>query len=59
MLGNNKIYDWRKADDRLRPECFGVRGDRETTCRASAMFWRCITFYGVGTLKANKGNMKF
>lgn len=58
MLGNNnKIYVWRKADERLRPECLGVRGDRETTCRASVMFWGCITFYGVGTLKAIEGNM--
>lgn len=49
MFGNNnKIYDWRKADERLRPECLGVRSDRETTCRASVMFWGCITFYGVG-----------
>lgn len=58
MLGNNnKIYVWRKADEKLRPECLGVRGDRETTCRASVMFWGCITFDGVGTLKAIEGNM--
>lgn len=56
VLGkNNKIYVLRKADDRLRLECLGVRGDRETTC-ASVMFWGCITFYGLEALKAIKGN---
>lgn len=52
MLGNNKIYVWRKQTRGL-----GVRGDRETTCRVSVMFWGCITFYGVGTLKAIEGKM--
>ena len=31
--------------------------DFETTCRASVMFWGCITYYGVGTLVAIDGNM--
>ena len=29
----------------------------EITCRASVMFWGCITYYGVGTLVAIDGNM--
>ena len=29
---NNKIYVWRKSDERLRPECLCVRSDRETQC---------------------------
>jgi transposase len=39
ILGqNHKIYVWRKADERLSPECVGRRDDWETTCRASVMF---------------------
>ena len=58
MLGkNNKIYVWRKSTERLRPECVGVRGDLEANCRASMMFWGCITYYGVGTLTPVQGNM--
>jgi hypothetical protein len=34
ILGQNrKIYVWRKADERRRPECVGRRDDWETTCR--------------------------
>jgi hypothetical protein len=52
ILGQNrKIYVWRKADERLRPECAGRRDDWETTCRASVMFWGCITLTPV------EGNM--
>jgi len=36
---NRKMYVWRKADERLRPECVGRRDDLETTCRASVMLW--------------------
>ena len=54
---NNKIYVWRKSDERLRPECLGVRSDRETQCRASVMFYGCISYYGVGTLKVVNGNL--
>ena len=58
VLGNNnKVYVWRTTDERLRPECLGLRGDRETTCKASIMFWGCVSSYGVGTLKAVDGNM--
>ena len=40
ILGQNrKIYVWRKADERRRPECVGRRDDWETTCHASVMFW--------------------
>ena len=50
ILGQNrKIYVWRKADERLRPECVGHR--------ASVMFWVCISYYGVGTLTPVEGNM--
>ena len=45
----NKIYVWRKSDERLRSECLGVRIYRETQCRASVMFRGCISYYGVGT----------
>ena len=54
---NRKIYVWRKADERLRPECVGRRDDWETTYRASVMFWGCILYYGVGTLTPVEGNM--
>jgi hypothetical protein len=58
VLGNNNtVYVWRKKDERLRPECFGLRGDRETTCRTSVMFWGCISFHGAGALKSVDGNM--
>ena len=58
ILGQNrKIYVWRKADERLRPECVGRRDDWETTCRASVMLWGCISYYGVGTLTPVEGNM--
>jgi hypothetical protein len=58
MLGRNgKVYDWRKPDERFRPDCLGQLDDFETTCRASFMFWGCITYYGVGTLVAIDGNM--
>jgi hypothetical protein len=58
ILGQNrKIYVWRKADARLRPECVGRRDDWETTCRASVMLWGCISYYGVGTLTPVEGNM--
>ena len=46
---NNKIYVWRKSDERLRSECLGVRSDIETQCRASVMFWGYISYYRVGT----------
>ena len=54
---NNKIYVWRKSDERLRPECSCVRSDREMQCQASVMFWGCISYYGIGTLKVVNGNM--
>jgi hypothetical protein len=61
MLGRNgKVYVWRKPDERFRPDYFGQLpelDDFETTCRASVMFWGCITYYGVGTLVAIDGNM--
>ena len=58
MLGRNgKVYVWRKPDERFRPDCLGQLDDFETTCRASVMFWGCITYYGVGTLVAIDGNM--
>lgn len=58
MLGNNnKIYVWRKPDERLRPECLGEFGDRERTCKASVMFWGCMSYHGVGTLSPVDGNM--
>jgi hypothetical protein len=58
ILGQNrKIYVWRKADERLCPECVGRRDDWETTCRASVMFRGCISYYGVGTLTPVEGNM--
>ena len=58
MLGRNgKVYVWRKPDERVRPDCLGQLDDFETTCRASVMFWGCITYYGVGTLVAIDGNM--
>lgn len=45
MLGNNnKIYVWRKADERLQPECLVVRGDRGTTCIVLEMHY---LLYGV------------
>ena len=52
---NRKIYVWRKADERLRPECVGRWDDWETTPRASVMFWGCISYYGMGT--PVEGNM--
>jgi hypothetical protein len=58
MLGRNeKVYVWRKPDERFRPDCLGQLDDFETTCRASVMFWGCITYYGAGTLVAIDGNM--
>ena len=58
MLGRNgKVYVWRKSDERFRPDCLGQLDDFETTCRASVMFWGCITYHGVGTLVAIDGNM--
>ena len=54
---HREIYVWRKADKRLRPEYVGRRDDWETTCRASVMFWGCISYYGVGTLTPVEGNM--
>jgi hypothetical protein len=58
MLGNNnKVYVWRKPNERLRPECLGELGDRERTCRVSVMFWGCISHHGVGTLTPVDGNI--
>jgi hypothetical protein len=58
MLGRNeKVYAWRKPDERFRPDCLGQLDDFETTCRASVMFWGCIAYYGAGTLVAIDGNM--
>ena len=58
MLGRNgKVYVWRKPEERFRPDCIGQLDDFETTCRASVMFWGCITYYGVEILVAIHGNM--
>ena len=47
---DKKIYVWRRCNECLYPECTGIMSDREKQGTISAMFWRCITYNGVGTI---------
>ena len=55
MLGtNNRIYLWRKDDEKYNPHLICSRSERKTRL----MIWGCICYDGVGTLTAVEGNIK-
>ena len=57
-IGNDqKVYVWRKSNERLRPECNGMYRRQNYRPKFSVMFWGCITYYGVGTLTPVDGYM--
>lgn len=57
-IGNdNKVYVWRKPNERYRPECNGMYHTRAYQPKFSMMFWGCISYHGVGTLTPVNGNM--
>lgn len=58
VLGtNHKVYVWRKADEKWRPECLGLRSSRHGSARVSVSFWGCICASGVGILTPIEGNL--
>lgn len=43
VLGtDHKVYVWRKADEKWRPECLGLRSVLNGGVRLSVSFWGCI-----------------
>ena len=43
-------YVWRKKVERLHLDCVVVVPNKDGNVKFSAMFWGCITYFGVGTL---------
>jgi hypothetical protein len=43
-------YVWRKKVERLHLDCVVVVPNKDRTVKFSAMFWGCITYFGVGTI---------
>lgn len=57
VLGtDHKVYVWRKADEKWRPEYLGLRSVRNGGVRLSVSFWGCICYSGVGLLTPIDGN---
>ena len=55
VLGaNNRIYIWRKDDEKYNPPLICSRSAR----KISLMIWGCICYDGVGTLTAVEGNIR-
>ena len=54
---DRKIFVWRKNSERLHPDCVGVVPNAARNVRCSAMFWGCISYFGVGTLTPVDGNI--
>lgn len=50
---NNKVYVWRKADEKFNPQLVCPAPRR----RLSIMIWGCVCFQGVGTLTDVQGNI--
>ena len=51
VLGtDDRVYVWRKTDEKRRPECLGMRSVRNGGCPISVSFWGCICYSGLGTL---------
>lgn len=58
VLGtDHKVYVWRKADEKWRPECFGLRSVRNGGVCLSVSFWGCICYSGIGVLTPVDGNL--
>ena len=58
VLGtDNRVYVWRKPEEKWRPECLGLRSVRNGGVRISVSFWGCICYSGVGTLTPIDGNL--
>ena len=58
VLGtDDRVYVWRKTDEKWRPECLGMRSVRNGGSRISVSFWGCICYSGVGTLTPIDGNL--
>ena len=47
LLDHRNVYVWRKDEEQLRPECYGVHPDSEHPARASTMFGALFGFHGV------------
>lgn len=57
-IGNDsKVYVWRRSDERFHSDCVGVVPNADLTVKCSAMFWGCISYFGVGTLTQVDGNI--
>lgn len=52
-----KMYVWRKKDERLHTDCVGVVPNKDRNVKFAAMFWGCITYFGVGTLTPVDGSI--
>jgi hypothetical protein len=43
-----------KTSGKRKPYCLN---ERKTTAKVSYMFWRCITYTGIGSLVSSNGNL--
>jgi hypothetical protein len=60
VLGtDHKVYVWRKADEKWRPECLGLRSARNGGVRIFVSFWGCICYSGVGLLTPVDGKVHY